>query len=81
MRIKFLQPTQHDADVYAIGDKADLPPAAAKVLIAIGHAELNDPAALKAEAKALEEAAAKAEAESKANAEAAAAASTPKADA
>jgi membrane protein involved in colicin uptake len=72
MKIKFLQPTQHDADSYGIGDKADLPPDAAKALIAIGHAELNNPAALKAEAKAQEEAAAKAEAESKANAEAAA---------
>jgi hypothetical protein len=71
MKVKFLQPVDHDADHFEIGDKADLPADAAKALIACGHAELNDPAALKAEAKAQADAAAAAEAESKANAEAA----------
>lgn len=71
MKVKILQPVGHDTDYFAIGDKVNLPADAAKALIACGAAELNDPAALQAEAKALEEAAAKAEAESKANAEAA----------
>lgn len=73
MKIKFLEPVHHDTDHFGIGDKADLPPNAAKALIACGSAELNDPAALKADAKAQAEAeaAAAAEAESKANAEAA----------
>lgn len=72
MKVKILQPVGHDTDYYAIGDKVDLPADAAKALIACGAAELNDPKAVQAEAKAKADAEAAAEAESKANAEAAA---------
>jgi hypothetical protein len=39
MKIKFLTPAQHDSDIYAPGDTADLPNAQAKVLIDHGLAE------------------------------------------
>lgn len=56
MKVKFLGPVQHDADLYQEGDTADLPDAAAKALIeAKAAVDLN---AEKAAAKA-----AKAEAE------------------
>lgn len=71
MKIKFLEPVNHDTDHYVVGDKADLPADAAKALIACGAAELNDSKAAQAEAKAKADAEAAAEAESKANAEAA----------
>jgi len=72
MKVKFLEPVDHDTDHYAVGDKADLPAVDAKALIACGAAELSDPKAVQAEAKAKADAEAAAEAESKANAEAAA---------
>lgn len=72
MKVKFLGPVQHDADVYQEGDTADLPNAAAKSLIACGAAEQFDPAAAKAAAKLEAEAQAKAQADAEAAEKAAA---------
>ena len=71
MKVKFTTPVQHDADVYAAGDTADLPNAAAKPLIECGAAVAFDPAAAKAAAKLEAEAADKAVAEAKVIADAA----------
>lgn len=56
MKVKFLSPVQHDADRYQPGDTADLPKAAAEQLIAVGAAEVFDPVAARAAAKAKAEA-------------------------
>ena len=56
MKVKLLSPVSHDADKFEVGDTADLPNAAAKALIACGAAEVFDPAAAKAAAKAEAEA-------------------------
>ena len=47
MKVKFLTPVQHDAANYAVGDTADVPNPAAKLLISTGAAEPFDPAAAK----------------------------------
>ena len=39
MKVKFLTPVQHDAQLYSEGDTADLPTPAAKQLIDNGAAE------------------------------------------
>lgn len=61
MKVKFLSPVNAGAEVYSVGDTADLPNAQAKELIACGAAEQYDPAAAKAAAKAEAEAKAAAE--------------------
>ena len=49
MKIKFIDPVQHDAKLYQPGETADLPSAAAKTLIECGAAEASDLAKAKAD--------------------------------
>lgn len=50
MKVKFIDPVQHDAEHFAPGDSANLPDDAAKKLIELGAAELVDAKAAKAAA-------------------------------
>ena len=45
MKIKILQPTQHDAATHGAGDICDIPTVAAEALIACGSAEVADKSA------------------------------------
>ena len=64
MKVRFLTPVQHDRNLHAVGETADLPSAAAQALVKGGAAEPVDAAADKA--------AARADAHAQANAQAAA---------
>ena len=63
MKIRFLTPVQHNAELYAPGVVGDLPKKAAQVLIDCGAAEHFEPLWAKAEAESKAKALAEAEAE------------------